>query len=64
MHCLERETKAYKLKEKIKDLKKNYKIYIIIPKNLYSYYKILNSYLIKGTEDFVRVAQTFPICKK
>jgi hypothetical protein len=58
------ETKAYKLKDKINCLKKDYRVYIVIPKNLYSYYKILDNYLIKGIEEFVLVAQTFPICKK
>jgi hypothetical protein len=52
--------KAYKLKEKIKALEKKYKVYVIIPKNLYSYYKILNNHLILGLDDFVPVAQTFP----
>lgn len=58
------ETKAYKLKEKITHLKKKYKIYVIIPKNLYTYYKILDDYLIIGIEDLVPIAQTFLICKK
>jgi len=54
------ENKAYKLKEKIDILKKNYKVIVIIPKNLYSYYKILNDHLILGLDEFVPVAQTFP----
>lgn len=58
------ETKAYKLKEKIEHLKNDYKVFVIVPKNLYSYYKILDDYLIKGIEEFVLVAQTFLICKK
>lgn len=53
------EEKAYQLKEKIKHLSKKYKIYVIIPKTLYSYYKILNHHLISGLDDFVPVAQTF-----
>ena len=53
------ETKAYKLKDKIECLKKKYKIYVVIPKNLYSYYKILNNHLILGLDEFVPVAQTF-----
>jgi hypothetical protein len=51
--------KAYKLREKIKELEKKYKVYVVIPKNLYSYYKILNNHLILGLDDFVPVAQTF-----
>ncbi len=54
------ETKAYKLKEKIKILGKNYKVFVVIPKTLYSYYKILDKNLISGLDKFVRVAQTFP----
>jgi len=50
---------AYKLKNKIDILKKRYKIYVLIPKNLYSYYKILNSHLILGLDEFVPVAQSF-----
>lgn len=53
------EEKAYKLKEKIEHLKKDYKVYILIPKNLYSYYKILNNHLILGVDEFVPIAQTF-----
>ena len=53
------ETKAYKLREKIKHLKKKYKVFVVIPKNLYSYYKILDNHLIKGLDEFVPVAQTF-----
>jgi len=58
------ETKAYKLKEKIKNLEKDYKIFVIIPKTLYSYYKILDNYLIKGLDEFVPIAQTFLSPKK
>lgn len=53
------EAKAYKLKEKIKYLKNKYRVYVVIPKNLYSYYKILDNHLIKGLDEFVPVAQTF-----
>ena len=53
------ETKAYKLKEKIEYLKEKYGVYVVIPKNLYSYYKILNNHLILGLDEFVPVAQTF-----
>jgi len=58
------ETKAYKLKEKIEILKDKYKTFVIVPKTLYSYYKILDKCLIKGIEEFVPIAQTFLICKK
>lgn len=51
--------KEYKLKEKIELLKKKYTVFVVIPKNLYSYYQTLNSHLILGLEDFVPVAQTF-----
>ena len=51
--------KAYKLKSKIDMLKKKYNVYVLIPKNLYSYYKILNHHLILGLDEFVLVAQTF-----
>lgn len=43
--------KAYKLKEKIKELEKKYKVYVVIPKNLYSYYQILNNHLIVGLDN-------------
>jgi len=58
------ETKAYKLKDKIECLKKKYRIYVVIPKNLYSYYKILNNHLILGLDEFVPVAQTFSRCNR
>lgn len=51
--------KAYKLKNKVDVLKKKYRVYVVIPKTLYSYYKILNSHLILGLDEFVPVAQTF-----
>lgn len=57
------ETKAYKLKEKIDLLKKKYKTYVVIPKDLYRYYKILDKNLIKGMDFFVPVAQTFRVVK-
>ncbi len=53
------ESKAYKIKEKLKYLNKNYKVFVVIPKALYRYYKILNNNLIKGLDEFVPVAQTF-----
>lgn len=51
--------KAYKLKEKIDILKRKYSVFVVIPKNLYSYYVTLNNHLILGLEGFVPVAQTF-----
>jgi len=54
------EVKAYKLKEKLNLLKRKYRVFVVIPKNLYSYYKILDKHLIKGLDEFVPVAQTFP----
>lgn len=51
------ETKAYQLKDKINILKKKYKVFVIVPKALYSYYKILDNCLIKDLKDFVLVAQ-------
>jgi len=53
------EIKAHKLKKKLKYLKKEYKVFVVIPKDLYRYYKILNKDLIKGLDKFVPVAQTF-----
>jgi len=53
------ENNAYKLKEKIEALKNKYKIYVVIPKALYSYYKILNNHLVLGLDEFVPIAQTF-----
>jgi len=58
------ETKAYQLKEKIKHLGKSYKVFVVIPKTLYSYYKILDNHLIKGLDEFVPIAQTFLAVKR
>lgn len=58
------ETKAYKLKEKIKYLKKKYKVFVLVPKHLNKYYKILNSHLINELDDYVPVAQSFIHNKK
>jgi len=57
-------SKAYQLKEKIRHLEKKYRVFVVIPKSLYTYYKILNPYLVLGLEKFVPVAQTFLIRKK
>jgi len=51
--------KAYKLREKCKILGKKYKVFVVIPKNLYTYYKIIGSNLIQGLDKFAPVAQTF-----
>jgi len=51
--------KATKLKNKINILKNKYLIYVLIPKALNNYYKILNNHLILGLDDFVPLAQTF-----
>ena len=56
--------KAYKLRYKIDILKKNYTIYIVIPKTLYSYYESLDNHLILGLDGLVPVAQTFLSPKK
>lgn len=50
--------KATKLKEKIKHLKKEYKVFVVIPKHLNNYYKILNNHLLLVDENDP-VAQTF-----
>ncbi len=52
--------KATKLKEKINLLKNKYKIYIVIPKDLYKYYSNLSNHLVLGLDEFVPLAQTFP----
>lgn len=49
--------KAYQLKEKIKILSKRFKVFVIIPKHLYSKYKILDNNLILGIENLDLVAQ-------
>ena len=49
--------KAIKLKEKIKHLKKKYKVYVVIPKPLNKYYQIINNHLVLGLDEFVPVAQ-------
>lgn len=54
--------KATKLKNKINLLKNKYKFYVVIPKGLYNYYKILDNHLVLGLDAFVPLAQTFPRC--
>ncbi|MAE49944.1 hypothetical protein CMI48_03895 [Candidatus Pacearchaeota archaeon] len=51
--------KAIKLKEKIKHLKEKYRVYVLIPKALNRYYKILNNHLLLGVDELVPVAQSF-----
>jgi hypothetical protein len=53
------ETKAYQLRDKIEYLKNNYRVFVVIPKGLYRYYRILDKRLIHGLDEFVPVAQTF-----
>lgn len=52
--------KAQKLRQKLVYLDKEYKTYVLIPKSLYKYYKILNNHLILGLDELVPIAQTFP----
>ena len=51
------ETKAYQLLEKIEHLKSRYKVFVIIPKHLYTKYKILDKHLILGVSQLDLVAQ-------
>ena len=53
------EIKAYKLRDKTKFLKKRYSVFVLIPKDLYSYYRILDNHLILGLDELASVAQTF-----
>ena len=50
---------AYRLKEKIAHLKNKYTIFVVVPKALNIYYKILNKRLILGLDELVPIAQTF-----
>lgn len=43
--------KAIKLKEKIKHLKKQYSVYVLIPKALNRFYKVLDKHLVFETKD-------------
>ncbi len=49
--------KAIKLKDKIKHLEKEYKVYVLIPKALNNYYKILNNHLIFKLNEKDLIAQ-------
>lgn len=51
--------KATKLKSKIDCLKSKYRVFVLIPKALNNYYKILNNHLVLGLDEFVPLAQTF-----
>lgn len=51
------ETKSYLLKEKIEYLEKMYKVFVVIPKHLYSKYRILDNHLILGIDNLALVAQ-------
>lgn len=47
--------KAIKLRDKIKILKKNYKVYVVIPKPLKRYYETINQYLLLGLDDLKQI---------
>jgi hypothetical protein len=51
--------KATKLRNKIDCLKGKYRVFVLIPKALNNYYKILNNHLVLGLDEFVPLAQTF-----
>jgi len=54
------EQKAYKLRDKIDILSNKYRVFVVIPKPLYIYYRVLNKeHLILGLDELVSVAQTF-----
>lgn len=42
--------KCYKLLEKIKALEKDYKVYVVIPKALYTYYRLLDNNILFAEE--------------
>ena len=50
--------KAIKLKDKINYLKKEYDVYVVIPKALKRYYEILNKYLVLGTDELVKILRS------
>lgn len=49
--------KAIKLKNKIQQLKKKYRVYVLIPKALKRYYEILNEYLLLGLDDLKQMLE-------
>lgn len=51
--------KAHKLKRKIKHLRENYSVFVVIPKSLNKVYSLIESSLILGLDEFASVAQTF-----
>src|SRR3989344_2665403 len=50
--------KAIKLNERIKYLKKNYKVYVVIQKTLKRYYETLNQYLILGIDNIPKMLKS------
>ena len=52
------EIKAYQLQEKIKFYGDEYTTFVVIPKHLYTKYKILDKHLILGLDEIARVAQS------
>ena len=46
--------KAIKLKHKINSLKKEYKVYVVIPKTLKRYYETLNHHLLLGIDELIK----------
>jgi hypothetical protein len=51
--------KAIKLKEKIKYLKKKYKVYVVVPSKIEKYYLSIKDNLILGLEEFDELTNTF-----
>ncbi len=44
------ETKAHKLKKKIRHLEKNYKVFVVVPRHLFKYYKAIKPYLVAESD--------------
>ena len=51
--------KAIKLKEKIKKLRKSYKVYVIIPEKLKKYYSSINKYLVTDINQLKELTRIF-----
>ena len=51
--------KAHKLKKKLNILKRNYKVFVVIPKSLNKVYSLIQGSLVLGPDEFASVAQTF-----
>jgi len=49
--------KVIKLKNKIKFLKKKYRVYVVVPKTLKRYYETLNQHLLLGIDDLKQILQ-------